>query len=69
MINWSLKNLRQDLSDFLNLIEEYQIGDFSSLYSFLGKIDSIKSFEYCLKDIEFYLNKRISGTMPETLNK
>lgn len=69
MNSWSLKNFRQDLSDFLGLIDEYQIGDFSSVYSFLGKIDSIDSFEYKLKDIEFYLNKRISGTMPETLNK
>jgi hypothetical protein len=69
MDNWNLRNLRQDLSKFLELVKEYQIGDFSSLYNFLGKIDSLNSFEYEIKDIVFNLNKRISGTMPETLNK
>ncbi|RXP46205.1 hypothetical protein EC396_14440 [Lutibacter sp. HS1-25] len=69
MDSWSLRNLRQDLSKFLELVSEYQIGDFNSLYNFQGKIDSLNSFEYEIKDIVFNLNKRISGTMPETLNK
>jgi len=69
MDSWSLRNLRQDLSKFLELVSEYQIGDFTSLYNFQGKMDSLNSFEYEIKDIVFNLNKRISGTMPETLNK
>ncbi|WP_340152677.1 hypothetical protein [uncultured Marivirga sp.] len=69
MDNWSLRNFRQDLSKFLELIRDYQIGDFDSLYSLQGKIDSLDSFKYEIKDIVFNLNKRISGTMPETLNK
>ncbi|WP_438710252.1 hypothetical protein ACSTS3_14355 [Aquimarina muelleri] len=69
MDNWNLRNLRQDLSKFLELVSEYQIGDFNSLYNFLGKIDSLNSFEYEIKEIVFNLNKRISGTVPETLNK
>lgn len=69
MDSWNLRNLRQDLSIFLELVNEYQIGDFNSLYTFLGKIDSLSSFEYEIKEIVFNLNKRISGTMPETLNK
>ena len=69
MDSWSLRNLRNDLSKFLELVSEYQIGDFNSLYNLQGKIDSLSSFEYEIKDIIFNLNKRISGTMPETLNK
>lgn len=69
MDSWSLKNLRDDLSKFLGLIQDYQIGDFSSLYTFLGKMESLESFEYRIIDIIFNLNKRISGTMPEDLNK
>lgn len=69
MDSWNLRNLRQDLSKFLELISEHQIGDFSSLYIFQGKMDSLDSFKYEIKDIVFNLNKRISGTMPETLNK
>ncbi len=69
MDNWSLRNLRQDLSKFLELINTYQIGDFTSLYNFIGRMDSLDSFEYEIKGIVFNLNKRISGTMPETLNK
>ncbi|MCF6182732.1 hypothetical protein [Lutibacter sp.] len=69
MDSWSLKNLKDDLSKFLKLIQDYQIGDFSTLYDFQGKIESLNSFEYCLKDIVFNLNKRISGSIPENLNK
>ncbi|QVY64613.1 hypothetical protein [Polaribacter sp. Q13] len=69
MDSWSLRDLRNDLSKFLELVSEYQIGDFNSLYNLQGKIDSLTSFEYEIKDIIFNLNKRISGTMPETLNK
>lgn len=69
MDNWNLRHLRQDLSKLLELVSDYQIGDFNSLYDFLGKIDSLNSFEYEIKEIVFNLNKRISGTMPETLNK
>jgi len=69
MDSWSLKNLKDDLSKFLELIQDYQIGDFSALYQFQGKIESLESFEYSLKNIVFNLNKRISGTMPENLNK
>ncbi len=54
---------------FLELISEYQIGDFQKLYTFQGKLENLDYFEYDIKDIIFNLNKRISGTMPETLNK
>lgn len=69
MDSWSLRRLRQDLSKFLELIQEYQIGDFSPLYNLLGKLDSIDSFEYEIKNVIFNINNRISGTMPDTLNK
>ena len=69
MDSWSLRNLRQDLSKFLEIIQDYQIGDFKALYDFQGKIESLNSFEYSLKNVVFNLNKRISGTMPEDLNK
>jgi len=68
MDSWSLRNLRQDLSKFLEIIQDYQIGDFSTLYNFQGKMESLDSFEYSL-NIIFHLNKRISGTIPENLNK
>ena len=69
MDSWNLRYFRQDLSKFLELISEYQIGDFQKLYTFQGKLENLDSFEYDIKDIIFNLNKRISGTMPETLNK
>ena len=69
MDSWSLKNLRHDLSVFLELVEKYQIGDFSSLYTFQGKIESIDSFDYSIKNVQFFINKRIAGTIPENLNK
>ena len=61
MDNWSLRRLRQDLSKFLELIEGYQIGDFNSLHVLLGKLESLDTFEYEVKDIVFHLKKRISG--------
>lgn len=69
MDNWNLRHFRNDLSKFLELIEGFQIGDFSSLHVLLGKLDSLDDLHYEVKDIVFHLKKRISGTMPETLNK
>ncbi|WP_431133705.1 hypothetical protein [Psychroserpens mesophilus] len=69
MDSWDLRNFRQDLSKFLEIVDNHQIGDFRPLHILLGKMDSLTSFKYELKDIIFHLKKRISGTMPETLNK
>lgn len=69
MDSWNLRHFRQDLSKFLELIDCYQIGDFSSLHALLGKLESLDGFKYEVKDIVFHLKKRIAGSMPETLNK
>jgi len=69
MDSWSLRYLRQDLSKLLELINEYQIGDFSQLYDLLGKVDSLDGLEYELSNVVFYIDKRIAGTIPNELNK
>lgn len=50
MDSWSLRYFSKDLDKFLELIGEYQIGDFTSLYKLQGKINSLNSFEYEIKN-------------------
>jgi len=64
-----MRNFRNDLSIFLSILSKHDIGEFSSLYDLLGKLDSLDSFGYSLINIEFYLNGTIAGTIPDSLNK
>lgn len=69
IMNWNLRIFRKDLERFLEIISEFDIGDFSNLYGLLGKIDSIDKVEYELPNICFFIKKTMSGSIPEKLNK
>jgi hypothetical protein len=72
MTFWELKDFRADLSKFLDLIKNYDIGDFQELNTLLGNLNSPMSddlIKYELKNIVFHIKKCISGSRPFGLNK
>lgn len=69
MNSWSLRNFRNDLSIFIQLIENNGVsGDFSEFTTLLNSLESKNLIEYNLTNLSFHINGRIAGTVPEDLN-
>lgn len=69
MDSWNLRNFRNDLSIFIQLIKNKGLtGDFSDLDALLLEIDSKHLIEYNLENIIFYIKGLIIGTVPKDLN-
>lgn len=66
---WDLRDFRNDLSIFIDLIKEKRVtGDFSDLDALLTDIDDKELIEYNLENIVFYIRGVIVGTVPTELN-
>ena len=66
---WDLRDFRNDLSIFIDLIKEKRVtGDFSDLDTLLTDIDDKELIEYNLENIVFYIRGVIIGTVPNELN-
>ncbi|TAJ05812.1 hypothetical protein DMA11_22975 [Marinilabiliaceae bacterium JC017] len=62
---WDINQFREDLSEFNRLLTKYDIPvDTSSLFSMEGAFSSKNIISYNIKDIEFNIDQRISGTIP-----
>lgn len=69
MHSWDLRNFRNDLSIFIQLIKDNGVtGDFSDLDTLLLEIDNKLLIEYNLENIVFYIKGLIAGTIPDGLN-
>lgn len=69
MNSWDLRNFRNDLSVFVELIENNGVtGDFSDLNTLLSEIDNKQLIEYSLENIIFHIKGFIKGTFPNDLN-
>src|SRR5215216_3939044 len=69
MNSWDLRQFRNDLSKFIEIIHEKGVtGDFSELSNLLVSIDTKSLVEYKFENLCFYINGRIAGTIPNDLN-
>ncbi len=69
MDSWDLRNFRNDLSVFIQLLEDKKVtGDFSDLETLLSEIDDKHVVEYSLENVMFYITGGIKGTVPDELN-
>ncbi len=69
MNSWDLRNFRNDLSIFIDLIKDKGVtGDFTDLDNLLLEIDSKHLIEYNLENIIFHIKGFITGTVPKDLN-
>jgi hypothetical protein len=69
MDSWDLRDFRNDLSIFIELIKEKGVtGSFSDLDTLLLEIDNKKLIEYNLENIIFHVKGVINGTIPHDLN-
>ncbi|PAM94654.1 hypothetical protein B4N84_11815 [Flavobacterium sp. IR1] len=69
MNSWNLRNFRNDLSIFVELIKNNNVtGDFSNLDDLLLVIDNKECIEYNLENIIFHIKGMIKGTVPNDLN-
>ncbi len=69
MDSWDLRNFRNDLSIFIELIKRNGVtGDFSDLDTLLDEINNKELIEYNLENIMFYINKNTPVVKPLNLN-
>jgi hypothetical protein len=69
MDSWDLRNFRNDLSIFIDLIKTNDVtGDFSDLDALLSEIEDKQLIEYDLQNIMFYINKNTPVVQPLNLN-
>lgn len=69
MDSWNLRNFRNDLSVFVELIKDNGLtGDFSDLTLLLSDIENKDMIEYSLENIIFYIKGLIHGTVPNDLH-
>jgi hypothetical protein len=69
MDNWQLRRFRNDLSEFISLIENHKIpGDFSVLMTILDDLNNKKLIEYKIENLCFYVISKIAGAKPDNLN-
>ncbi|MBE7659359.1 hypothetical protein [Tenacibaculum finnmarkense] len=69
MDSWDLRNFRNDLSIFIELIKTNDVtGDFSDLDTLLSEIENKQLIEYSLENIMFYINRFTPVVKPENLN-
>ena len=69
MNNWGLRQFRNDLSIFIDLIERENVtGDFSGLKDILDSFEEKNLVEYNLENLSFYIKGRIAGTQPDDMN-
>lgn len=68
MDNWNIRTFRNDLSIFIDLIDEKITGDFSELGTLLDSLEDKELIEYEFKNLAFHINGRIAGTQPDNLN-
>jgi len=67
MDSWNLRTFRNDLSIFIELIENVT-GDFSELTTLLDSLEGKDLIEYKFENLSFHINGRIAGTRPNDLN-
>ena len=69
MDSWNLRNFRNDLSIFIDLIKSNDVtGDFSDLDTLLSEIDDKQLIEYDLRNIMFYIKNNTPVVQPLNLN-
>lgn len=69
MNSWDLRNFRNDLSVFVELIKSNGVtGDFSDLNTLLSEIENKQLVEYSLENVIFHIKGLIKGTVPNGLN-
>jgi hypothetical protein len=69
MDSWDLRNFRNDLSIFIDLIKTNDVtGDFSDLDTLLSEIDAKQLIEYDLQNIMFYIKNNTPVVQPLNLN-
>jgi hypothetical protein len=69
MDSWDLRNFRNDLSIFIDLIKTNDVtGDFSDLDTLLSEINDKQLIEYDLQNIMFYIKKSTPIVKPLNLN-
>lgn len=63
---WALREFKNDLDLFVNLIDKYKVPcDIEKIHKLIGKFYEIKNFEYSLQDVIFKINKKIAGSQPD----
>lgn len=69
MDSWDLRNFRNDLSIFINILKREKVsGDFTALETLLSDIDEKELIEYEIANLAFHIIGRIPGTLPQNLN-
>ncbi|MBP6303093.1 MAG: hypothetical protein KBB37_05875 [Bacteroidia bacterium] len=65
MKHWDKKSFIKDLSDFISLVEQYDLPvDISKIYTFQSKFEYDAGYIVDIKDVVFNVNSKISGTIP-----
>lgn len=69
MNSWNLRDFRNDLSIFIELINHKGVtGDFSDLNLLLSELDNKQLLQYNLENIIFHIRGVIKGTLPNDLH-
>ncbi len=70
MPHWDKNNFAKDLETFLELIQKYELPvDVSKVYDFQSNFLYRENYLINVEDIVFYIDKKISGTVPFEIAK